>query len=346
MLLSQSVIENIIVHNVGNKGLGENLKASKNPLQSGDDIKDLLSRYFLNPFKNAVFNHFHHPSELSLNEVYAFASQVFADPSAFFIQSINIAKHLYEQSTHPNIKPGEFYVVYFSGCIVDDEEVDALGLFKSENKDTYLRVFPDGDGYGINSDNGININRLDKGCLIFNAEKDKGYKVCVVDNTNKGEEARYWKDDFLQIKPRNDSYHYTQNYLDMCRTFVTDQLPEQFEVSKTDQIDLLNRSVNFFKKKEQFDFNEFTNEVIQQPEIIDSFKDFRKQFEAEREMPIVDEFDISAPAVKKQARVFKSVLKLDKNFHIYIHGNRELIEQGVDETTGMKFYKIYYREEA
>jgi predicted transcriptional regulator len=35
---------------------------------------------------------------------------------------------------------------------------------------------------------------------------------------------------------------------------------------------------------------------------------------------------------------------IDKNFHIYVHGNRNLIEQGIDET-GRKFYKIYYQEE-
>ena len=45
---------------------------------------------------------------------------------------------------------------------------------------------------------------------------------------------------------------------------------------------------------------------------------------------IADNFEISAQAVKRQARIFKSVLKLDKNFHIYIHGNRELIEKGFD----------------
>jgi hypothetical protein len=50
-------------------------------------------------------------------------------------------------------------------------------------------------------------------------------------------------------------------------------------------------------------------------------------------------------AVKKQERIFKSVLKLDKNFHIYIHGDRELIEQGMD-ADGRKFYKIYFEEES
>jgi hypothetical protein len=58
-----------------------------------------------------------------------------------------------------------------------------------------------------------------------------------------------------------------------------------------------------------------------------------------------ESFDISPQAVKKQARIFKSVLKLDKNFHIYIHGDRELIEQGV-EKDGRKFYKIYFTEES
>ena len=50
-------------------------------------------------------------------------------------------------------------------------------------------------------------------------------------------------------------------------------------------------------------------------------------------------------AVKKQARSIKSIIKLDKNLPIYVHGSRELIEQGVDEE-GRKFYKIYYKEES
>ena len=40
-----------------------------------------------------------------------------------------------------------------------------------------------------------------------------------------------------------------------------------------------------------------------------------------------------------------SIIKLDKNFHIYVHDSRELIEQGTDEH-GRKFYKIYYNEES
>ena len=42
-------------------------------------------------------------------------------------------------------------------------------------------------------------------------------------------------------------------------------------------------------------------------------------------------------------RAYKSVIKLDRNFHIYVHGNRNLLEQGEDEKG--KFYKVYYQEE-
>lgn len=33
-----------------------------------------------------------------------------------------------------------------------------------------------------------------------------------------------------------------------------------------------------------------------------------------------------------------------ENFHIYVHGNRQLIEQGADEKG--KYYKVYYQEES
>ena len=50
-------------------------------------------------------------------------------------------------------------------------------------------------------------------------------------------------------------------------------------------------------------------------------------------------------AAKKQQTKMKSVLKLDKNFHIYIHGDESRIRRGVDPETGMKFYQFYYDEE-
>jgi hypothetical protein len=340
---SNSQLSDLVVHTIGNKGNNEPFKFSPSLQSMNEDLKSILASYFTKPFKKDEYFTLYHDTELSLNEVYAFASKIFINPVELYTQSVNLGKHLYEKSVHPNIKGGEFYNAYFNDCIIDGETVDAIGLFKSENKDTFLKVYPKGDGFGIESQQGININKLDKGCLIFNTEKETGYVVAVIDNTNKGAEAQYWIDDFLHVHQRKDEYYNTQNVLSMCKSFVTKELPSQFDVSKADQVDLLNKSVKFFKQNDNFEMEEFANEVMIQPELVESFNQYKNTYQKEREIEIADNFIISESAVKKQARVFKSVIKLDKNFHIYIHGNRELIEQGADERG--KYYKVYYKEE-
>jgi hypothetical protein len=336
-------IKNIALHFVGNKNNEEMIKLSNSILNFDETTKDVLTDYFITPFKPQEYYNFYHDIELSMNEVFVCASNIFDNPETLLEQSQNLAKHLYEQSTHPKIKGGEFYVVYFKDCILDGETVDAVGLFKSENKDTFLKVYPSGDNFEIESQQGVNINKLDKGCLIFNTERENGYVVAVVDNINRGAEAQYWIDDFLYVCQRKDEYYNTQNVMSLCKNFVKDELPQHFEVSKADQVDFLNRSVKFFKENDNFNMNEFANEVIAQPQVIESFNQYKSSYQQDYDIEIADDFVISENAVKKQARAFKSVIKLDKNFHIYVHGNRELIEQGEDDKG--KFYKVYYREE-
>ncbi len=343
----RSLLNHLVVHYVGNKSDEEDtLRLSKQALKLDDDaVESLLMRYFLSPFKNNEFFHFTHEEDLAKNELYSIASRIFADPGAFFLQSVNVANYLYEKSVHPKVKGGELYMIYLQDCLVNDEPVDAIGIFKSETKETYLKVAGAGDQFSISSDTGININKLDKGCLIFDMDKEKGYRVCTVDVTNKSEEAQYWKHDFLKLKSREDSFYHTQNYLQLCKGFIDEKLKEDFEISKTDEIDLMNKSVNFFKEREVFDLNEFKREVIQQPEVIDAFRDYKETFQQNRDVVIADEFNISHNAVKNTSRIFKSILKLDKNFSVYIHGKKEYIVQGFDEEKGMNYYQLYYREE-
>jgi hypothetical protein len=344
LIFDDSKIHFIALHKIGVKFLDGNIVLSKNILSITEDISNLLLRYFVSPFKSSEYFNFYHNIDINMNEVFVCASKIFDNPNTLLEQSVNLAKHLYDQSTHPKIKGGEFYTVYFKDCIIDGKTVDAVGLFKSENKDTFLKVFPAGDGFEIESEKGININKLDKGCLIFNTERENGYVVAVVDNTNKGVEAQYWIDDFLHVRPRKDEYYNTQNVLSLCKNFVKNELPQQFDVSKADQIDLLNKSVKFFKEKDNFNLEDFANEVIGQPDVIKSFNQYKSAYVQEHELEIADNFTISDSAVKKRARGLMNVIKLDKNFDIYVHGNRDLIEQGIDEN-GRKFYKIYYQEE-
>jgi hypothetical protein len=342
---TQATIKIFSLHKVGNKSADEGFVLSAATLEVEQQLKELLTHYFVSSFKSVESYNFYHENDLKYNEVYGFVSEIFDNPASLHKQSESLAKHLYEKSLHPKIKGGEFYVVFFNNCIIDEENVDAVGLFKSELKDTFLKVSNLDDSFQIESEKGININKLDKGCIVFGTEKESGYVVAVIDNSSKGDEAHYWIDEFLQLRQRKDEYYNTQNVMQMCKSFVTKELPQHFDVSRADQIAMLNKSVKFFKDNDSFDMEEFSNEVVEQPAVIEAFRNFNNSFQKEHEIDISENFDISEQAVKKQSRYIKSVIKLDKNFHIYVHGNREMIEQGTDES-GRKFYKIFYKEES
>jgi hypothetical protein len=181
--------------------------------------------------------------------------------------------------------------------------------------------------------------------LILNLEKENGFIVATVDKTNKGEDARYWIDDFLKIKQREDEYYHTENVMKMYKDFVVKELPEKYEVSKADQVDMINKSKKFFKETDNFQLEDFSEQVIEDKEVMESFSNYKKVYETENEVQIFEEFEISQSAAKKQFRVFKSVIKLDKNFHIYVHGNREYIVKGYDQKTGMQYYQVFFNEE-
>lgn len=338
-------LQDLAIHYVGNKLQQEGVLFSHKVIDLTDNIKQLLVPYFISSFKSNEYYNLFHESDITLNEVYNYASSIFKKRTELYEKSISFAKHLYEQSVHPKIKGGEFYVAYFDNCVIDGETIDAIGIFKTENKDTFFQVSSTDNNFEIYGYQGINTSRLDKGCLIFNKDEEDGYVVAIVDNTSKGGDAQYWVDDFLHVRQRKDEYYNTQNALTLCKNFVVKELPQQFDVSKADQADILNKSVKFFKERDTFDINEFANEVIGQPEVIDSFNNYKEEYQKDRDIEIADSFAISDSAVKKQSRILKSVIKLDKNFHIYVHGNNQYIKKGYDEETGLHYYQLFFKEE-
>ena len=357
-IFDSSSIASVAIHRVGNKATDEGCILSGQLQQLSEALQDLLIRYFITPFKAEEYYNFYHDEALELNEVYQSAARIFDSPDCFLDESQRLARLLYEASTHPNIKGGDLFVVYFKECQLNGEQMDAIGLFKAENKTQFLKVLRDEEEWSreadlheasarfrMDIDKGIDISKLDKGALIFNTEREQGFVLSVVDASGRGSDALYWKDNFLTIRQRQDAFFNTHQVMQAYKRFVTEELPQQYEdVSRADQADLLNRSVTFFKQNDHFDMEDFARDVIGQPEVIDSFKQYRTHYEEEHDVQLPDTFGISEGAVKKQARSYRSVIKLDKNFHIYVHGDRKLIEQGEDEKG--KYYKVYYNEES
>lgn len=339
-------LSNIALHRVGNPMNEGSLHMSKDLIQLDAQLSNLMLGFFTKAFQSSEYFNLFHEEAVENNLVYTAASNIFDDKSNLFNQSIIIAQHLFDKTTHPKIKDGELYVTYIEQMIVNGEEVDAVGIFKSESKDTFLQIHLANDKYTIEPLEGINTNKLDKGCIIFNTEKDRGYIVAVVDNASRTGEARFWRDDFLHIREHEDNYYHTQQVMKVYKDFVTEKLPDSFNVNKADQAEFLNKSMTFFKEKEEFSMDDFKQEVIAQPQIIESFNEFIHEYEEENDKEVTDSFKIEENAVKKQSRVYKSVIKLDKNFHIYVHGRNDRIVKGFDEATGMHYYQLYFKEEA
>lgn len=338
-------IGQIIVHAVGNKNNKDGVHHAKQVLTLDEMLRQLLKTYFLSAFKQPQYFQFVSDTELHDNSVYGIAKELFADQSRFFELSCKMANQLYESSDHPNIKAGEFYMAMFKDCMVNGELCNAIGIFKSENKDTFLKVQSQAGSFALSQERGVNIKKLDKGCLIFDLDAETGYRVLTIDNLGKGQNALYWNGQFLQMEAIDDDYFQTQNYLRLTKGFVDEVYNTANEVERADQIDMLNRSLDYFKDNEHFDKAEFDKNVMTEEPIIEAFNDFKNQYQQDHETNIREHFPISSQAVKKEKGKLRSILKLDKNFHVYIHGQRDKVERGWDEKRGMHYYKLYFFDE-
>lgn len=355
---NEQSIRDVMVHRVGNKATGEGFVVSDKPLKMDEGLRERLLKYFVGTFKGEEYFQFYGDNSLEDNEMYCLTRGLFASPEDLPRVSGEVARLMYEASEHPNIKSGDVFVVYFGEVILEGEVVDALGVFKSENKESFLKVTHEDEQwsrkegeeqgsarFGVVLDKGIDMKKLDKGVIVFNSEEEEGYMVSVVDATNRSVDTAYWFDAFLRVKQRENEYFQTQHLMRAYKEFVTEELPKQFpDATRADCADRLNRGADFFKQNENFDMKEFETEVLVQPEVVDCFADFKADYEQKFDTQLPERFEISEGAVKQQSRSYKSVIKLDKNFHIYVHGDRTLIEQGIDERG--KFYKVYYNEES
>ncbi|HET9053895.1 MAG TPA: nucleoid-associated protein, partial [Cyclobacteriaceae bacterium] len=300
-----------------------------------EEESGLVKNIFLKPFQSAGATWEFRKDAAGSNTLHGIVKDLQHDGN-LVIGSVNIGKHLKNVSTHPNIKQGDLFVIRFADILYNGNLCEAVGIYKVENKEVFVENGFAGSKAELKFRRGISGRKLDKGCLVLFTPEP--YTVFTIDNVHT--DTEYWKNDFLNIKLKQDPVNNTSKLLTLTKSFITESLPEQFEIEKADQIDLLNRSVNYFKNREEFTMQEFEDEVLQDKQVIDAFQSYDKG----ELLGINRGFEISQQAVKRQAKIFKSVLKLDKNFHVYIHGNRELIERGTEED-GRKFYKLYYKEE-
>ena len=333
-------IKNLSVHRIGNKQTMEGVKLSMHPVKLDDTLREILKTYFLMAFKDNERYRFDHPTTIGLNTVFNYVSEMFKDYSTFHKQSMNMAKYLYEQSEHPNIKCGDFYVVYFKDCILDGETLDAIGLFKSENKDTYIRINQISEDFNIEYQSGMNINKLDKGCLIFNIKKDEGYIVCVVDNSNRND-AKYWINDFLKLKRRDDDFLRTEQAVSLCKSFIS-HLPNDYD--KASKAFMINKVIDTLGE-ESISMRDIAERVFKTIGAGDAFMSYLSEHLVNKEINIDDSFQGKKESINRHAVRSINKVYLDNNFEIRVFGGENNISRGYDQKRGQNYYILYFDKE-
>lgn len=341
-------IDNLSIHRVGNKSRNEAIFLSEQPYNLNDEIMPLLKEFFFKPFRDKEENYFQfaHDVDLEYNEMYNLASEIFNNPNSVHEVSKKITKHLYEQSNHPHIKNGEVYVAYLTNVSIDNKPVDAIGVFKSEIKSDFLQFEENGSQLDMILQHGINLQRLDKGCLIFNYKKEEGYKILTVDSNRY--DARYWLEHFLSVDAFQDENFMTKKYLKFCQDFAKDVvLPAE---DKKEEVLFMNRAVNHFAKNDNFEETNFLNEVIDNPDLISEFKNYKVDKGEKYSIEDLTTFPIANAAVTDARRKMKNVIELDTNIQIKLdfinpESAEKFVEKGWDEEKQMYYYLVYFNKE-
>ncbi len=344
--ISQTSIQKLAITWTGNKERKEGIVIPKTTLVPVHDFAEevLLSTFFKMFIKNEEYFFFHHDEDVSHNEVYQSCVKIFANPESLSEEAAQLTKRLYEYSTLPKMGSGEFFVAYFQDVALQGEMMPVIGIFKTIQKDSYLKVDRTSESFTLQIGEGISAEKPALAALIFGADEAEGFRVMAIDTVSKKAEASIWHL-FLQTKPIEDNYFHTRHYMNLAGEFINEKASSKFGLNRAETADLLNRSALYFKENEIFDANDFTETLFETPEQQDAFKSFKKEYVAEIEADLTEQFDISQQAVRKSARIFKNSIQLDENFKIQVQGGRELIERGFDEKRGKSFYTFYFDQE-
>lgn len=353
---NSALVSGIVLAKIGNPLRDEPLQTSRDVFHVGEEDCSLLTSIFLKPFRNLVGHRFSHHSSLEQHEMNTLSQAIFADEIALLEKGCDIARRLYSKSNHPNIKSGDLCIALVQGIEFNGQTVRALCILKSESVTPFLHITTHQGDLKLHTEEGINPEKIDKGCLIFDVYQDQGYYVMTFDRTSG--ESRFWVRDFLGLKVVTDASYLTKSFADLAVSFLEQEQAKPEGEAKADDTTppwqatvAAREALEFFEKRDNFDLKEFEEEVLKTPEVVAKFTEHRQKFEEETGQPL-DKFEISKKDLGKVKKKISSVMKLDNGVEIHLKSKFLLdpgnptIERGFDEEKKMKYVKVYYYEES
>ena len=333
---------------VGHPQRDEPLQTSKEVFKIEEKDQEPLAAIFLKPFKNLTAHRFSHHSSLDQHEMNACAAAIFAADDGLLEKGCDIAKRLYAKSNHPNIKSGDLCISLVRDIDINGELTRGLCILKSESVVPFLSISTRDGDLELHTEQGINPEKIDKGCLILDHLANKGYYVLTFDRT--GSDSRFWVRDFLGVVPVTDSPFLTNKYAGMAVAFIEKEKKGKPAADDTPPWDNSNAAITYFEEKENFSLREFEDEVLKTPDAKARFAEHRSKIEEEQGHKLDDSFEISKKDVSKARKKIRTSMKLDTGVEIRLKPALAdkpdgVLEHGFDEARKMKFIKIYFNED-
>lgn len=331
---------------VGNKLTQELNYTTQEEIVFTEEEETLLNSFFLRSLKssNDLMRFSHHVS-LDYNTVFDNSKQYFDQQLTFIDYSNNILHHLYEKSNHPQIKTGELFVIHFDSFQFNEITTEAIGIFKIENKVDYLKFHHGDNDLDFTISKGVKLQKIDKGCLIIPTEVSDGYRVLSIDNNSY--DANYWKKSFLGLEEVQDDSYQTKHHLHLLSSF-SNTLVENSDTFA--QKEFMSQGIQLFNDHEVISKDLMEEALLSPFEVVDSFAQFKHQYNKEHNLDLQEHFTVSGATLKKEKRKIRNQINLDTNIQIKLDISdgdtvKEHIEKGYDSERKMHYYKVYYNEE-
>jgi len=340
-------IAGLVLAKVGNPSRDEPLQTSKQLFNVSEEDQKVLCPIFLKPFRSLVGQRFTHHSSLDKNENNNSAKAIFEDSDTLLKQGCEIAQRLYSKSSHPNIKSGDLCISLINSVDVDGETKRAICILKSESMTPFLSIATRDGDLQLETEQGINPEKIDKGCLIVEHLGKKGFYVLTFDRA--GSESRFWVRDFLGVRPIPDSALLSKRVAEMAVNAVS---PEGIAEDSPpwDVNEPAHEALSYLRDQKQFSLQEFEENALRTEAAKTRFSEERQRLEEEEGIKLEENFDISKRDISKAKKFMKRMMKLDTGVEIRLSPKvvdkpDDVLEKGYDEERKMGYIKVYFNED-
>ncbi|MCX8080034.1 MAG: nucleoid-associated protein [Bacteroidia bacterium] len=340
-------VEEVFVHFSGNFAKGRPPEFELEPVRLEDPlVNDFFISWLSRPYKTDQTFKFRNTGSSRRHIVMDLCIKYFKKKNSLHVFSREITEHIHRQMCSAEIPEGEVLVCEVSQIRWMGQSYRAIAILKVDNKNPFLVLGRDQNKPSLEAWYGLYLKKPCKSALVFYDEVMKDFFVMLHDDTRyDGPAGGYWGADVMDVEPMEGNYFFTDRFLKMAKKYGDEVLNEDNQIDPLDKNIFLHRNLEYFKNHATYEPKTYEQEVLPVKELRDSFHEFARSEDPDWDKFAVRDFDVSGFALKKNQRFFKSVIKLDSNFHIYAHGRYDLVEKGFDEEKGMKYYKLYYETE-